>query len=267
MHPDFIRLGPLDIHTYGVLVAIGFLAGLWVAARRAKCEGFAPEQISDLGLWLILAGMAGAKVFHIIFHWDDFQMGWREAGLRSVREGFVFYGGFICASVATIVYARRKKLPLWKLADVMAPSVALGHVFGRLGCFFNGCCHGTACAMPWAVRFPDRAGGPGQPVHPTQLYEALGNLAIFAGLSLFLRRKRFDGQVWWLYVLSYSALRFVTEIFRGDFKTGGWGPFTTAQIIAVVLAAVAVAGLARIRLLGHTLGGSQTNSHEQRRGE
>ena len=148
MHPILFRIGPLDIHTYGVLVALGFIVGLWIAARRAPTEGIKPEQISDLGVWLIIAGMAGGKLFHIIFFWDEFIAGWRQEGVRSLREGFVFYGGFICACLATIAFARMKRLSLWKLADVLAPSVALGHAFGRLGCFFNGCCYGKACSLP-----------------------------------------------------------------------------------------------------------------------
>ena len=111
MHPEFIRLGPLDIHTYGVFVAIGFIVGLAVAARRARREGIDPERITDLGVWLIIAGMLGGKLFHIIFFWNDFISGWREEGMRSLREGFVFYGGFIVASLAAVAYATVKKLP------------------------------------------------------------------------------------------------------------------------------------------------------------
>ena len=243
MHPDFFRIGPLDIHTYGVLVALGFLVGIALAAKRAPREGLKPEQISDLGVWLIVAGMLGGKLFHVIFFWDDFVAGWRTEGIRSLREGFVFYGGFITATLATVVYTRAKKLPLAKVADLLAPSVALGHAFGRLGCFFNGCCYGKVCTLPWAVTFPSPHRMHDIPVHPTQLYEVAGNLAIFAGLSAFYRKKRFDGQIWWLYVLSYGALRFAVEFFRGDYETRYVGVFTIAHVIAAGLMALAVAGL------------------------
>lgn len=253
MHPEFIRIGPLDIHTYGVLVAIGFVAGLWVAGRRASSEGFDRERIADLGVWLIISGIAGAKLFHIVFFWDDFMAGWRAAGLRSLREGFVFYGGFIGACAATIAYARLKQLPLWKLADIFAPAVALGHFFGRLGCFFNGCCYGKPCALPWAVRFPEPHVAHGIPVHPTELYEAAGNLVIFAALTAFYRRKRFDGQIWWCYVLSYGVLRFAVEFFRGDYETYYLGVLTIGHVIATVMMVVAVAALRWLAL-------TQTNS-------
>jgi len=269
VHPDFIHLGPLDIRTYGVLVAVGFMVGLWVAGRRAPSEGFKPEQITDLGVWLIVSGMLGGKLFHIIFFWNDFIAGWREAGLRSLREGFVFYGGFILAAITAVAYARVKRLPLMRLLDVFAPSVALGHAFGRLGCFCNGCCYGKTCAPGFAlgVRFPAIRDAAGRligsipfidqfqrgwvnitataslPVYPTQLYEVFGNLAIFAALTAIYRHKRFDGQIWWLYVLGYGTLRFFVEFFRGDYTTYYFGLFTIAQLIAAVMILAALAGL------------------------
>jgi phosphatidylglycerol:prolipoprotein diacylglycerol transferase len=246
VHPEFIRLGPLVIHTYGVLLAIGCVVGLAVAARRARSEGIDPERIADLGAWLIVSGMLGGKLFHIIFFWDDFIAGWRANGVSSLREGFVFYGGFIVASLVAIAYARLKRLPLAKLTDVLAPSVALGHAFGRVGCFFNGCCFGRACALPWAVKFPSPHVMAGIPVHPTELYEVLGNLMIFAGLSAFYRHKRFDGQIWWWYVLGYGVLRFLVDFFRGDYATHYFGVLTIGQLIAMTMIVVAAAALVLI---------------------
>lgn len=246
MHPEFIRLGPLDIRTYGVFLAIGCVVGIAVAARRARREGIDPERIADLGAWLIVSGMLGGKLFHIIFFWDDFIAGWRADGVRSLREGFVFYGGFIVASLVAVAYTRLKQLPLAKLTDVLAPSVALGHAFGRLGCFFNGCCFGRACALPWAVTFPPPHVMAGIPVHPTELYEVLGNLMIFAGLSAVYRHKRFDGQIWWWYVLSYGVLRFLVDFFRGDYATYYFGVLTIGHLIAMTMIVVATAALVLI---------------------
>lgn len=247
MHQVLIRTPWLDIHTYGVLVALGFVAGLWLAAWRGQQQGLAREKITDLGVWLIIAGMAGGKLFHIIFFWNEFIAGWRADGLRSLREGFVFYGGFIVAALAAVVYARVKRLPLAKLADVFAPSIALGHAFGRLGCFFNGCCYGKATSVACAVTFPPPHVMAGIAVHPTQLYEVIGNFGIFFGLSAFYRHKRFDGQVWWLYVLGYGLLRFVVELFRGDYPVYYFGGFTIAQFIAAAMIAAALVGLKRCR--------------------
>jgi len=238
MHPVLIKLGGLEIHTYGVLVAIGFIAGIGLAQHRARREGIPTERIGDLGVWLIVSAMLGAKLFHIIFFWNDFIAGWRESGWASVRAGFVFFGGFVGATLTGILYARLKHLSIWKLADVFAPALALGHAFGRLGCFFEGCCFGTACSLPWAVQYPSPHMLADVPVHPTQLYEAAGNFAIFAGLSVY--RKRFDGDTWWLYMIAYGCLRVGIEFFRGDYSTHYFGIFTVAHVMAVVLVVVAL---------------------------
>ncbi len=246
MHPIFLQFGDFAIHTYGVLVAIGFMLGLTLAARQARRAGLPAEQITNLGVWLIVAGMTGGKLFHVMFFWPEFSAAWRSAGWKSLREGFVFYGGFIGASVAAVVYCRRHRLSLWTVADVFAPYVALGHAFGRLGCFFNGCCFGRECHLPWAVRYPPPHEWAGVAVHPTQLYEVVGNLVIFAGLRLFYRHRRFPGQVWWLYVLSYGLLRFGVEFTRGDYPYY-LGRFTIGQAIAAMLIAVAATSLVWLR--------------------
>ncbi|MEI6083365.1 MAG: prolipoprotein diacylglyceryl transferase [Verrucomicrobiota bacterium] len=238
MHPVLIRLGGLEIHTYGVLVAVGFLTGIALAQHRARQAGIPTERIGDLGVWLIVAAMLGAKLFHIIFFWNDFSAGWRENGLSSLRAGFVFFGGFVGATLTGIYYIRTKGLPLWKVADAFAPALALGHAFGRLGCFFEGCCYGTACSLPWAIHYPAPHMLADVAVHPTQLYEAAGNLAIFAWLATY--RKKYDGQVWWLYMMAYGVLRFTIEFFRGDYSTHAFGVFTSAQYIAVGLVSVAL---------------------------
>jgi len=248
MYRTLVRTAWLDIHTYGVLVALGFLIGLWTASRRAaQREGFAPEQILDLGVWLIVSGLLSAKLFYVIFFWDDFQNAWQDAGVNSLREGFVFYGGFIGAVLATVLYARRNRLPLWNVADAMAPSVALGHAIGRLGCFFNGCCYGKATTLPWGVPHPNPYATQGATVHPTQLYEVLGNLAICASLSVYYRRKKFDGQIWWLYVLIYGALRFLIEFLRGDYPFRYLGIFTLGQAVAALMMVAAMVALSRGR--------------------
>ena len=233
MYPVLFRFGALEIHTYGVLVAAGFLFGILTAQRRARQVSLNAEHIGDLGVWLIVSAMLGAKLFHIIFFWDDFIAGWRATGLMSLRAGFVFYGGFLGATIGVVTYARLEKLPIGTLADAFAPSIALGHAFGRLGCFFEGCCYGRACALPWAVALP----GHTHALHPTQLYEAAGNLVIFAGLSVLYRRRKFTGQIWWLYVLSYGVLRFGVEFFRGDYEVHYFGIFTITQVIAGVMVA------------------------------
>jgi phosphatidylglycerol:prolipoprotein diacylglycerol transferase len=230
-----------------VLVAAGFLFGLLWAGRRAKAAGIEPSQVSDLGVWLIVAGMGGAKLFHVALFWDEFMTGWRMEGLKSLREGFVFYGGFIAACVATIVFARCRQLNLWKLADAFAPAVALGHALGRLGCFFNGCCYGTPTTCALGVKFPAGHLMHDIPVHPTQLYEVAGNLALMVGLLVWERRQRFAGQVWWMYVTSYGVVRLVVEYWRGDYAERMFGLFSAGQVVA---AAMVVTGLVALQIMG-----------------
>lgn len=236
------RILGFNVYWYGVLVATGFLLGLWSASRRGQRDGIPGEVIADLGIWLMLGAIVGARLLHVISYWrEEFadKPLWEIFMIR--HGGLVFYGGLIGASLATIFYTRLKALPLWKLADALAPSIALGQVFGRLGCFLNGCCYGLPTHLPWAVYYP--AGNPthGTGVHPTQLYEALLDLGLYAGLAWFYRRKRFDGQVFALYLIAYALLRASVEFFRGDYEVrylGGWA--TPAQLVSLGVGAVGV---------------------------
>ena len=231
------HLGPLTIHWYGVFVAIGFLIGLWNASRRGLREGIAPEKILDLGPWLIVGTIIGARIFYVIGHWED------EFSQKPITEifmiqrgGLVFYGGLVGATLLTLGYILWKKLPVWKFGDVLAPSIALGYVFGRIGCLMNGCCYGRATSVPWAIRFPADHETHGAAVHPTQIYESLLNVALYAGLAWLYRRKRFDGQIFATYLISYAVLRSLVEIFRGDYAVYYFGGgVTPAHLISIAI--------------------------------
>ncbi len=230
MHPIAFQLGPLPVHWYGVMVALAFLMGLWTASRRALREGIAPERIIDLGPWLIVGAIVGARILYVITFWREEFAGKPLVEMFMVwRGGLVFYGGLVGASLGFILYARLKKLPLWKGADILAPSIALGYVFGRIGCLMTN----------------DRS----LPVHPTQIYESLLNLALYGALEWLYRRKKFDGQIFATYLVCYAVLRSFVEMFRGDYPEyqrhlGGW--VTPAHLVSVVILA---AGLVLFRLL------------------
>ena len=250
MHPIAFQLGPLSIHWYGVMVALGFLAGLWTAGRRALRVGIAPEKIMDLGPWLIVGTILGARTLYVISYWRESFAGEPLGEIFAIwNGGLVFYGGLIGASLACILYVRLKRLPLWKIADVLAPSIALGYVFGRIGCLLNGCCYGRPCSLPWAITFPKGAFGapPEIPLHPTELYESLLNLGLYAALVWLFRRKRFDGQVFGAYLVCYALLRSFVELFRGDYPQhylGGWA--TPAHLVSIAILAT---GLSLLWLL------------------
>ena len=245
MHKVAFHLGGLSIHWYGILVALGFLAGLWTASRRGLRDGVAAERIIDLGPWLMLGTIVGARTLYVISYWDTLfveplfpRAPWTEIFMVQ-RGGLVFYGGLIGASLTGIIYVRAKKLPLWKLADILAPSIALGHAIGRIGCLMNGCCYGRACELPWAIRFPADHETHGVPVHPTQIYESLLNFALCAALAWLYRRKKFDGQIFATYLVCYALLRTFVESFRGDYPVYYLGGMVTpAQLVSVGILAV-----------------------------
>ena len=251
MHPIAFELGGFTIHSYGVMVALGFLAGLWTASRRSLREGIARETILDLGTWLIIGAIVGARMLYVVSYWREQFAGQGLWAIFEVwRGGLVFYGGLIGASLACLLYARWKQLPVWKLADILAPSIALGHAFGRIGCFLNGCCYGRPCSLPWAVRFPaDNPNGPPQtPVHPTEIYSSLLNLGLYVALAQLFRHKRFDGQVFGTYLVAYAVLRSFVELFRGDYPPGQyvWGWISPGQLASIPTLA---AGLILLGLL------------------
>jgi phosphatidylglycerol:prolipoprotein diacylglycerol transferase len=252
MHPRLLTVpafelfgrstGPFTLHTYGVLLAIAFLAGLWVASRQAKRAGLDANRITDMAVWVLIAGLLGAKVLLVAVDWSYFGRNPRDV-LSVFQSGGVFYGGLIAGILVAWWYARRYKLPGWQTADVLAPGVVLGQAIGRLGCFSAGCCWGKPTQLPWAVTFTDvyAARQVGTPMdtalHPSQLYESLAAFLIFLFLLWLAPRKRFHGQVTLVYVALYSAARFGLEFLRGDPDRGSWlrGTVSTSQIIAVVL--------------------------------
>jgi len=242
VHPIAFKLGSWPIYWYGVLVALGFIAGLWTASRRAPISGVRSEHAADAGPWLIIGAVVGARLMHIITYWQESYAGmpWWEPFMIQ-KGGLVFYGGLIGASLSIILYARLRHVPLWKLADVLAPSIPLGYVFGRLGCLSKGCCYGSKCSLPWAITYPrghdmfPLSADAGTPVHPTQIYDSLLSLGLYLFLAWLYRRKKFDGQIFAVYLLCYAFTRSFVEYFRGDYTAdhihGGF--FTPAQMVSV----------------------------------
>lgn len=253
VHPIAFQLGRLTVTSYGVMVALAFIAGLWTASRRAVHDGIPAEKILDTGSWIIVGSILGARILYVVSYWNEEFAGHPFFQVFAIwRGGLVFYGGLIGASLATMVYAWKAGIPLWKLGDALAPSVALGNVFGRIGCLLNGCCYGRVCHLPWAITFPEvsRAAPPGVPLHPTEIYDALLNFAAYLFLAWLYRRKKYDGQIFGLFLVIYACTRSFVEIFRGDYPEyylGGWA--TPAQLVSAgILVAGAVLLVLRRRL-------------------
>lgn len=240
MHPILLEVGGFTVYTYGVLLAAAYLLGLQFALVRARSRGLDPSRVMDLGILVIVAALVGAKLMLLIVDFDVYRERPGEL-LTLLRSAGVFYGGLILAVMAALWYLRRHRMPMWTVTDVFAPGIALGHVIGRMGCFFAGCCFGRRTDLPWAITFrhPAAAENVGTPLniplHPTQLYEAGAELLILGLLLLFERRGRaFPGRTFWGYLLLYGISRFVIEFYRGDSR-GMVGMFSTSQFVSLLV--------------------------------
>ena len=252
MHPILFSLGPITIYTYGVLLAAAYLTGLKLAMVRARARHLDSARVLDLGVWIIISALIGAKLMLLIVEFPYFRA--NPAELFSLaRSGGVFYGGLIFAVLVSAWYIRRQGLPLWTTCDVFAPGIALGHAIGRMGCLMAGCCFGKPTTVPWAVTFTDPAaaanvGTPlGIPLHPTQLYEAGAELAILGFLLATERRGRpFPGRTFWSYMLLYAISRFIIEFYRGDLRGMIFG-ISTSQFISLLICPLSIVMLAWLR--------------------
>lgn len=240
MFPELITIGGFTIYSYGVMLGIAFLTALFLAYRRAKTVGIEPQVIVDTGIIILIGSLVGAKLFYILGHLDK-ALSDPEWLLQTLRVGGVFQGGLIVAVILSVSYLYWKKQPVWLIADIAAPSIAIGQAIGRLGCFAAGCCFGKPVdpsEVPWAVTFGRNTVGRAGEVfgvyrHPTQIYESLLMVVIFAILIILSRYRKFDGQVFWAYVVLYSLARGgIVEWFRGDHGPVFLG-LTGQQLISV----------------------------------
>ena len=245
MYPQLFSVGPFTIYSYGVLLAASYLLGLRLAMWRAKKWGLDANRVLDLGIYIIIAALVGAKLLLLVVDFDQFSR--PEELLTLARSGGVFYGGLLLAVAVAFWYIAKHRLPFWTTCDVFAPGIALGHVTGRLGCLAAGCCYGRQTDVPWAIVFTNpqaqaNVGTPlGIPLHPTQIYEAGAALLILVFLLSTERRGRpFPGRTFWSYMFLYAISRYVIEMYRGDPRGVVFGVFSTSQFISVVLAPLSV---------------------------
>jgi phosphatidylglycerol:prolipoprotein diacylglycerol transferase len=217
MYPVLFSIGPLTIHTYGFCIAIGFVVALCYVSRTAQKQHLNSDIIIDLCFYALVSGMIGGRLMYVILEWDVFENNWIEI-FRIWNGGLVFYGGFIAALIFSWRYMKIKQLPALKTLDILAPAVALAHAFGRIGCFFAGCCYGSQCNLPWAVTFthPLTLARPDIPLHPTQLYSSAMNFLIFTILVIYSKKEPKPGSIAIGYLLLYGFGRICVECFRGD---------------------------------------------------
>lgn len=224
MHSKLIQLGPLEIHSYGLMLAVSFLTGIYFSMYRAKKRGIDPNKIVDLSVIIVISAIAGARFLYVIFHLDEFRGHWldtfnpfQSSGQIGIA-GLTMLGGIVAAIVFGLLYLKLKKLPALKIADIVIPALGSGIFLTRIGCFLNGCCYGVPTNTPWGVIFPaDSPAGylfPNQPIHPTQLYSSFYGLLILVLLLFFERYKKFDGFLLYLFFIFYGVSRFIIDFFR-----------------------------------------------------
>ncbi len=237
MHPVLIKLGPLSIYSYGVMVALGFGIATFLLSRRAPKFNLDKDAMLDLAIVLFIAGIVGARLLYVLLHFDYYRSNPFEIP-NLAKGGLVWYGGFIFAFFVMLLYLKKKHLDFWQVTDLMAPCVALAQGFGRIGCLLNGCCYGVVApsGYPFGLAFP------AEPItrHPTQVYSAVALFLIFIVLRRWQERRHFAGEIFLGYCILYSLKRFLIEFLRAD------NPriilnLTLSQAISTVILAIALA--------------------------
>ncbi len=226
MHPVIFSIGHFGIHSYGLMLAISFLFGIWIATERAKKSGLDHTVMADLGFWLIISAIVGARLYYVGLHFEEFQddlfsiVNPFQHGQIGIG-GLVMYGGFIGAFLSGLIFFRMNKMPFLPYADAVAPAFAFGEFFTRIGCFMNGCCYGMPTTSKIGVCFPmDSPAGQYQALMhahalmPSQLFLSGGALAIGLIILIASIPKTFSGFQFYLTMALSSALRFAVDFTR-----------------------------------------------------
>jgi len=264
MYPTLIELNlgfaRIPLHTYGLMIAIGFLTAISVVRKLAIRNKVNPDLVSDLSFWLLMYGFLGARLLFVITRIDYFVQ--NPLNIVKVWEGgLVFFGGLITATAYAIWFFIKHKLSPWTMIDVLSPGVVIAHAFGRIGCLGAGCCYGRPTPLPWGIKLNSELvdiSVRGVPLHPTQIYESLSLFILFAGLMIIGKNKKFSGQVGLTYFMIYPIIRSIIEIFRGDSIRGFLIDeiLSTSQFISILVFVAAAV------VLNHRL--KKTGDHGKR---
>lgn len=224
MHPNLFKIGSVEIHSYGLMLAISFLLGIFLAMHRAKRRSIDPNNIMDLAVVIVISAILGARFLYVVFHLEEFRGHWLDtinpfqSGGQVGIAGLTMLGGFLAALLFSIIYLKWKKLPLLKIADVIAPALGIGIFFTRIGCFLNGCCYGTPTTARFGMIFSSESAAGYHfnniPIHPTQLYSSFYGLVIFLTLLIIERWQKFDGFLLYCFLVLYGISRFIVDFYR-----------------------------------------------------
>lgn len=237
MKMDLFRIGPVTLHGYGLMIAVGVVLCVLMGIRRARRYGMNEDAVFDIALYGLIAGWVGAKLLYVLVEWREFV---RHPLSVLGSSGWVVYGGISAGVLAAILYCRRKKLRFLSYFDLAAPCISLAQGFGRIGCFLAGCCYGKQTSSFWGVVFPENSLAPsGVPLLPTQLFSSAGNFLLMFLLLLHYKHRKRVGDTGFLYMLLYGVGRFFIEFLRAD-ERGNVGILSTSQFISLFIVAAAV---------------------------
>jgi phosphatidylglycerol---prolipoprotein diacylglyceryl transferase len=255
VHPDVFHYGILHVRSYGLMLAVAFLVGTWIALREARRLRLDEDKMVTIILVTLIASVLGARALYVLEHVDEFRRGWGSV-LALWEGGLTLYGGIAAGALAGLLTARHLGLPMWLAADALTPSLALGTLFGRIGCFLNGCCYGRPTRLPWGVVFPPDS-FPGLefgpvPIHPSQLYFALAGLGLFLILWPLRTRMRTPGVLFWTFIVMFTLVRIPLDFTRAYEQQAsvvdtGAIHFTESQLTSAVLLLFALLMIARLR--------------------
>ena len=217
MYPELAHWGFVHIRTYGLMLALAFLVGTWLGMREAKRLGLDEDRLVNVILIVLIASVLGARALYVLEHIQEFRREWGSV-IALWQGGLTLYGGVIAGTIAGLLAAQRLGLPMWTVADALAPSLALGTGIGRVGCFLNGCCYGRPTTLPWGVHFPpDSFAGlefGNAAVHPSQLYFAAAGVILFALLWGLRRRMTVPGVLFWTFIVLFGLVRIPLDMTR-----------------------------------------------------
>ena len=255
MHPDVLQWGILHIRSYGLMLAIAFLAGTWLAVREARRRGLDEDRLVTVILVVLVSSVIGARALYVLEHVQEFRREWGSV-IAVWQGGLTLYGGVVAGTLAGLLTARQLGLPMWSVADVLTPSFALGTVLGRIGCYLNGCCYGVPTAMPWGVVFPpDSFAGlefGNAAVHPSQLYLALAGLVLYCVTIVLRSRLQVPGTLFWSFLLLFALVRIpldLTRAYEPEAMVMAWGTveIRESQVTSLALALFSTLMILRLR--------------------
>lgn len=268
MRPTLFTIGSFPVHSYGLLLVLGFMIGLQYARKvcerrmRTEPEGSVrridPDTIFDLGITGLVIGILGARLLFVVLDWGSFAKHPIDA-LKIWEGGLSLHGGMLAGILYLIWFCHKRKLSILAVGDICAPAWAIAYAVGRIGCLLNGCCYGGPCAYPWGVRFHDENSADPSvltpPSHPTQLYATLFNLVFFFWLARWERKGNRTGELFYSYIAMYGFYRFVVEIFRAGATSTYLIPsmhLTDTHLISIFMMVVGLIGLQTIKHLART---------------